>query len=73
MPEHEAKNRRRHSLYVKQNKAYQTLLAVLIIFFVLVSFVVINVVGAPSSSVWRDNVLIRMIIERNASRYSAGN
>ena len=60
----EGENRtRRRSLYVKQNKAYQMLLAVLIIAFVLVCAVVLTHVVLPSSSVWRDNVLIRMIVE----------
>ncbi|MDR1885831.1 MAG: hypothetical protein LBQ56_06105 [Synergistaceae bacterium] len=60
--------RRRHSLYVKQNKAYQMLLAVLIISFIFVSIVVINHTLLPSDSTWRDNILIRMIMERNQAR-----
>lgn len=61
--------RRRHSLYVRQNKAYQLLLAALIIAFIIVTAVVVSGVVSPNTS-WRDNVLIRMIIERNAARES---
>jgi membrane protein CcdC involved in cytochrome C biogenesis len=61
--------RRRSSLYVKQNKAYQALLATLIIVFIVVTAVVVNSTLSPSSS-WKDNVLIRMIIERSAVRGS---
>ena len=58
----------RRSLYVKQNKAYQSLLAVLIIAFIILAAVVINNTMMPSSSIWKDNLLIRMIIERRAPR-----
>jgi hypothetical protein len=61
-------HRRRRSLYVKQNKTYQMLLALLIICFIFVSLVVINNVLLPSDATWRDNMLIRMIIERNEAR-----
>jgi hypothetical protein len=61
--------RRRNSLYVRQNKAYQALLATLIIVFIVVTAVVVNSTLSPNSS-WRDNVLIRMIIERSAARDS---
>ncbi|MDR1581103.1 MAG: hypothetical protein LBS35_12155 [Synergistaceae bacterium] len=63
--------RRRHSLYVKQNKAYQLLLATLIIAFIIVTAVVVNGTFSPNTS-WKDNVLIRMIIDRNAARNSRG-
>jgi hypothetical protein len=56
-------------LYVKQNKAYQMLLATLIIVFVIVTAVVINNTIMPSSSrVWKDNVLIRMMIDARDAR-----
>ncbi len=58
------RGRKRHSLYVKQNKAYQLLLAFLIIAFILISAVVINNTLLSSSGTWRDNMLIRMIIQR---------
>ncbi|MDR1916455.1 MAG: hypothetical protein LBQ58_07770 [Synergistaceae bacterium] len=62
-------SRRRNSLYVKQNKAYQSLLALLIVVFIIVTAVVINSTVLPTTSaVWRDNILIRMIIERAAAR-----
>jgi membrane protein CcdC involved in cytochrome C biogenesis len=61
--------RRRNSLYVKQNKAYQALLATLIIVFIVVTAVVVNSTLSPNSS-WKDNVLIKMIIERSAVRNS---
>ena len=65
--------RRRNSLYVKQNKAYQMLLATLVILFLIVTAVVITSSGSiKGNSTWRDNVLIRMIIERNTARYSHG-
>ncbi|MDR1651759.1 MAG: hypothetical protein LBR87_08225 [Synergistaceae bacterium] len=56
-------------MYVKQNKAYQVLLATLIIVFIIVTAVVVNGTLSPSSS-WRDSVFIRMIIERAAARNS---
>ena len=61
--------RRRNTLYVKQNKAYQMLLATLIIAFMLVTAVVMigSGVSRPNAT-WRDNILIRMIIENNSSR-----
>jgi hypothetical protein len=59
------RGRKQHSLYVKQNKAYQLMLAFLIVAFILISAVVVNTtLLSPSSAVWRDNMLIRMIIER---------
>ncbi|MDR1137793.1 MAG: hypothetical protein LBK91_05670 [Synergistaceae bacterium] len=61
--------RRRHSLYVKQNKAYQTLLAMLIVVFILVTAVVVNST-ISSNPMWKNNALIRMIIERTEARYS---
>ena len=71
MPGRQRPNRRRNSLYVKQNKAYQMLLATLIIAFLIVTAVVVTTSGTGrTSSFWRDNVLIRMIVERNAARYS---
>jgi membrane protein CcdC involved in cytochrome C biogenesis len=67
-PRDDRHHRRRRSLYVKQNKAYQMLLALLIICFIFVSLVVANNVLLPSGSTWKDNVLMRMIIERNIAR-----
>jgi hypothetical protein len=62
------RGRKRHSLYVKQNKAYQLLLAFLIVMFILISAVVVNMtLLSPPSAVWSDNILIRMIIERRES------
>ena len=47
------------------------LLATLIIAFLIVTAVVVtNSGGAQHSAAWRNNVLIRMIVERNATRYS---
>jgi membrane protein CcdC involved in cytochrome C biogenesis len=63
--------RRRHSLYVKQNKAYQLLLATLIIVFIVVTAVVVNKTISPSAS-WSENALIKMIVEKNAVRNSMG-
>ena len=64
-------NRRRTSLYVKQNKAYQMLLATLIVAFLIVTEVVVTSSGpARRNSAWTNNVLIRMIVERNTARYS---
>lgn len=63
MAEH-GRSRKRHSLYVKQNKAYQLLLAFLIIAFVVISAVVINSTLLSPAGTWKDNLLIRMIIER---------
>lgn len=58
------RGRKRHSLYVRQNKAYQLLLAFLIIAFVMISVVIINSTLFSSSGTWRDNMLIKMILER---------
>ncbi|MDR3279272.1 MAG: hypothetical protein LBT23_02060 [Synergistaceae bacterium] len=69
MPEIGRNPRRRNSLYVRQNKAYQMLLAALIIVFIIVTAVVVNSTLSPNST-WRDNILIRMIIERTAARNS---
>ncbi|MDR1132609.1 MAG: hypothetical protein LBL05_00510 [Synergistaceae bacterium] len=71
MRDFERMPRRRNSLYVKQNKAYQLLLATLIIVFIIVTAVVVNSTLTPNTS-WRDNVLIRMIVERAAARGSRG-
>jgi membrane protein CcdC involved in cytochrome C biogenesis len=71
MRDFERMPRRRNSLYVKQNKAYQLLLATLIIVFIIVTAVVVNSTLTPNTS-WRDNVLIRMIVERAAARSSRG-
>lgn len=60
------RDRRRRSLYVKQNKAYQIVLAILVIAFILISAVVINTAVLSPNSTWRDNILIRMILERRA-------
>ena len=71
MPGIERPTKRRNSLYVKQNKAYQMLLATLIIAFIIVTAVVMYSTLSPNAS-WNDNVLIRMMIERNAARNSRG-
>ena len=64
------RTKRRYSLYVKQNKAYQVLLATLIIVFLIVTAVVVTSSGAiKPNSIWTDNLLIRMIIEKNTVRY----
>ena len=68
----ERTTRRRNSLYVKQNKAYQMLLATLIIFFLILTAVVVTSGGLKTNSMWTDNILVRMIMERNAARYSRG-
>lgn len=52
-----------HSIYEKQNKAYQALLATLIIALVLIGASVLTTIPLPTSSVWRDNVLLRMIVD----------
>jgi hypothetical protein len=69
MSDFERTPRRRNSLYVKQNKSYQLLLAMLIIVFIVVTAVVINSTISSKAS-WSDNRLIRMIVERNAVRNS---
>ena len=55
--------KRNNSIYVKQNRAYQALLATLIIALVLVGLSVLSTIPLPTSHVWKDNVLLRMIIE----------
>jgi membrane protein CcdC involved in cytochrome C biogenesis len=69
MPGVDRSSRRRNSLYVKQNKAYQMLLATLIIVFIVVTAVVVNGV-VSSNPIWRESLFIRMIIERNGARSS---
>lgn len=68
----ERTTRRRNSLYVKQNRAYQMLMATLIIIFLIVTAVVVTSGGIKSGSTWKDNVLIRMIVERNSVRNTRG-
>ena len=65
----ERTTRRRNTVYVKQNKAYQMLLATLIIIFIIVTAVVVHSTLSPNSF-WRDNAFIRMVIERNTARNS---
>lgn len=69
MPDSTGRNRRRRSLYVKQNKAYQALLAVLIIAFVVVTAVVLTS-SIKGSRMWKDNVLIKMMIDAGNARDS---
>jgi len=52
-----------HSLYVKRNKKYQAILAALIIAFAILFAIVLSSVPLPTSRVWRENVLMRMIVE----------
>lgn len=61
------RGRRRNSLYVKQNKTYQLLLAFLIIVFVIISAVVINSTLLAPAGTWKDNLLIKMIMERRGN------
>lgn len=51
-----------HSLYVKPNKKYQAILSALIIVFVIVFSLVLKNVTLPTSHVWKDNVLMKMIV-----------
>jgi membrane protein CcdC involved in cytochrome C biogenesis len=69
MPGADRNPRRRNSLYVKQNKAYQLMLATLIIVFIVVTAVVVNGTISPDP-MWKNNILIRMIIERTMARES---
>jgi hypothetical protein len=46
-------------------------LATMIIVFIIVTAVVVTSTISPNTS-WRDNILIRMIVERNAARNSRG-
>ena len=69
MPGSEGRYNRRRSLYVKQNKAYQALLAILIIVFVVAAAAVL-MSSVKGSSVWHDNVLLRMIIDARDTRRS---
>ena len=57
------KKKKSNSVYVKQNRAYQALLATLVIALVLVGVTVLTTIPLPSSGVWKDNVLLRMIVE----------
>ncbi|MDR3255423.1 MAG: hypothetical protein LBT31_07625 [Synergistaceae bacterium] len=66
-----AKRRRipikRRSLYVRHNKVYELMLAVLIVVFVAICVAVLGNSVMPGSEMWTDNVLIRMIVETNAA------
>ena len=53
--------KRKQSLYVKQNIVYQAFLAVLVIMLSVVFVIVILSMELPVSSVWKHNVLLRMI------------
>ena len=53
--------KRKQSLYVKQNVAYQAFLAGLVIMLAVVFVIVILSVDLPISPVWKDNILLRMI------------
>ncbi len=53
--------KRKQSLYVKQNVVYQAFLAGLVIMLSVVFVIVILSVDLPVSSVWKNNVLLRMI------------
>ena len=55
--------KKNQSIYEKQNKAYQALLATLIIALVLVAATVLTTIPLPTSKIWRENVLLRMIVE----------
>jgi len=48
---------------VKRNKKYQAILAALIIAFAILFAIVLSSVPLPTSRVWRENVLMRMIVE----------
>lgn len=58
------RGRRRRSLYVRQNKAYQLLLALLVVAFILISAVVVNTALLSPTGRWSDSMIIRMIMER---------
>ncbi|MDR3320939.1 MAG: hypothetical protein LBS93_00705 [Synergistaceae bacterium] len=66
-----AKRRRipvkRRSLYVRHNKVYEMMLAVLIVVFVAICVAVLGNTMLPGSEMWADNVLIKMIVETNAA------
>ena len=53
--------KRKQSLYVKQNIVYQAFLAGLVIMLSVVFVIVILSMDLPVSSVWKTNVLLRMI------------
>ena len=53
--------KRKQSLYVKQNVVYKAFLAGLVIMLSVVFVIVILSVDLPVSSVWKNNVLLRMI------------
>lgn len=54
---------RRKSIYVKQNRSYQILLAVLIVIFIVISVAVVSTVALSNGS-WRDAPVIKWIFER---------
>ena len=71
MPGTRRSYKRRNTLYVKQNKAYQVLLATLVIAFLVVTAVLMtNSLSNNPNTRWSDNVLIRMIREQNSVRYT---
>jgi hypothetical protein len=57
--------RQRRSLYIRHNKTYELLLATLLVIFVAICVIVIGSTLVPTSGVWSDNVLIRMIVQTN--------
>ena len=57
----------RRSLYVKHNKAYEAVLASLIVFFVAICVYVFGSVVDLNSTNWSNNTLIQMIVGTNAA------
>ena len=57
----------RRSLYVKHNKAYEVILASLIVFFVAICGFVFGSVVDLNSTNWSNNTLIQMIVGTNAA------
>lgn len=55
--------RKKRSIHTKQNIVYQTFLAGLVILLSVIFIVVLLAMKLPTSSVWQDNVLLRMIRE----------
>lgn len=58
------RNSRRRGVYVRQNKSYQILLAILVVAFIIISVAVVS--SAVSSGKWSDTAIIRMIFQRRS-------
>lgn len=66
MADTDGRNGRRKSVYVQQNKAYQVLLAILVVAFIAISAAV-AATSLFSSGKWSESALVKMILQRRSN------